>query len=70
MALRLPGQQEGESAQQPEHDRHSERQTCQPRERPAQPLDIELHPGQEQQHAKTKIAEDLHWRVHTYPAKN
>ena len=66
----LPGEPEDEGGEQAERGRNSERQARQPRQRLAKPLDIELQPGQEQQHAKAKIAQDLHRRVHAHPAEN
>ena len=67
---RLSGQPEGEGGEQAEPGRNGERQTSQPRERLAKPLDINLEPGQEQQHAEAKIAQDLHRRVHAHPVEN
>jgi hypothetical protein len=66
----LPGQPEGEGGQQPERGRNGERQARQPRQRLAKPVDIDLQPGQEQQHAEAEIAQDRHRRVHPHPAED
>ena len=66
----LSGQPEDEGGQQAEHGRNAERQTREPGQRIAEPLDIDLQPGQEQQHAEAEIAQDLHRRVRAHPAEN
>ena len=41
-----------------------------PRQRTPQPVDVDLQPGQEQQHAEAKLGQDLHRSVDTRPAKD
>ena len=67
---RLPGQPEEDSAEHPERGRNNERLAREPRQRTAQPVDVDLQPGQEQQHAKAQLGQDLHRRVDTRPAED
>ncbi|HEX7163219.1 MAG TPA: hypothetical protein VF223_18540 [Trebonia sp.] len=59
-----------EDDQQRQSSGDAERDARQPRQRAAQPLDVDLKPGEEQQHAQPKRAQHLHRRVDARPAED
>jgi hypothetical protein len=66
----LFGQEKQETDEQRERNGETEREARQPRQRGAQPFDVDFKTGEKQQHAQAKGAQHLHRRVDARPPED